>query len=158
MTPADLPAVGELAGKLVRAHHAYDPARFMKPVDPERGYARWFAQRLQSDEAILLVAADGQGVCAYAYAEMEPRSYNELLDACAKLHDIYVDERVRRLGVGEKLLREVFRLATEKGAPRVVLLTASQNEAAQRLFKRVGFRTTMLEMTRELAAVNPKQK
>lgn len=150
MTTSDLAAVGVLAGKLVRAHYDYDPARFMKPVDPERGYARWFGQRLASDEAVLLVAADREGIAAYAYAEMEERSYNELLDACAKLHDIYVDERVRRRGVGEKLLREVFRIATEKGAPRVVLMTASQNEAAQRLFARVGFRTTMLEMTREL--------
>lgn len=150
MSPADLPAVGILAGRLVRAHHDYDPQRFMKPVDPERGYARWFASQLDSEDTILLVAADDEGVAGYVYARLEPRSYNELLDACTKLHDIYVDERVRRRGVGEALLRETFRRAKEKGAPRVVLLTASQNETAHRLFRRVGFRTTMLEMTCEL--------
>jgi RimJ/RimL family protein N-acetyltransferase len=31
-----------------------------------------------------------------------------------------------------------------------VLSTAARNEAAQRLFERVGFRRTMVEMTREL--------
>ena len=46
-------------------------------------------------------------------------------------------------------MREVVRILTEKGAPRVVLMTAVQNEPAQRLFERMGFRTTMLEMTRE---------
>ena len=151
MTEADLPAVAILAGRLVRAHHDYDPDRFMKPVDPERGYARWFASQLGTDETILLVAEDVEGVAGYVYARMEPRSYNELLDACTKLHDIFVDERARRGGVGEALLRETFRIAAEKGAPRIVLLTASQNEAAQRLFGRMGFRTTMLEMTRELS-------
>ena len=150
MTQADLQEVGILAGRLVRAHHDYDPKRFMKPVDPERGYARWFASQLDSEDTILLVAADDDGVVGYVYARLEPRSYNELLDACTKLHDIYVDERVRCRGVGEALLRETFRRAKEKGAPRVVLLTASQNESAHRLFHRVGFRTTMLEMTREL--------
>jgi ribosomal protein S18 acetylase RimI-like enzyme len=150
MVPSDLDAVGALAGKLVREHHAYDPARFLEPVDPERGYKRWFASQLASDDVILLVATDGDGVLGYAYAAMEERSYNELLDACTKLHDIYVDDRARRRGVGGALLREVFRIAAEKGAPRVVLLTASQNESAHRLFRRVGFRTTMLEMTREL--------
>ena len=150
MTHADLPEVGILAGRLVRAHHEYDPQRFMKPVDPERGYARWFASQLDQEETILLVAADDRGVVGYVYARLEPRSYNELLEACTKLHDIYVDERVRRRGVGEALLRATFQRAKEKGAPRVVLLTALQNESAHRLFRRVGFRTTMLEMTREL--------
>lgn len=150
MVNEDLPAVGVLAGRLVRMHHALDDKRFMRPVDPERGYQRWFATQLEDPEVILLVAEDEAGVCGYAYARMEPRSYNELLDACTKLHDILVDERARRKGVGEALLRETLRLGREKGAPRVVLLTAAQNEAAQRLFKRVGFRTTMLEMTCEL--------
>jgi len=75
--------------------------------------------------------------------------YNELRDACGKLHDVYVDDRARGQGLGEKLVREVVRRLTAKGAPRVVLMTALQNEPAQRLFKRLGFRTTMLEMTRE---------
>jgi RimJ/RimL family protein N-acetyltransferase len=38
----------------------------------------------------------------------------------------------------------------KQGAPRVVLATAEQNEGAQRLFARLGFRRTMVEMTREL--------
>ena len=36
------------------------------------------------------------------------------------------------------------------GAPRVVLWTADKNQGAQRLFTRLGFRRTMIEMTREL--------
>jgi hypothetical protein len=36
------------------------------------------------------------------------------------------------------------------GAPRVMLWTAEQNDSAQRLFARLGFRRTMIEMTREL--------
>lgn len=37
-----------------------------------------------------------------------------------------------------------------RGAPRVVLWSVERNEAAQRLFARLGFRRTMVEMTREL--------
>ncbi len=153
MTEADLPAVGILAGRLVRMHHAYDPLRFMEPVDPEQGYARWFKTQLPRPDVILLVAEADEdvGVVGYVYARMEPRSYDLLLEACTKLHDIFVDERVRRRGVGEALLQETFARARREGAPRVVLLTASQNAAAQRLFQRVGFRATMLEMTREIA-------
>lgn len=153
MAPADLQAVGVLAGRLIRMHYAFDPARFLSPADPERGYARWFATQLDKEEVILLVAfteAEDEAIVGYVYARMEPRSYDDLLDACTKLHDIYVDERVRGRGIGEALLRETFRRALALGAPRVVLLTAAQNESAQRLFARVGFRKTMVEMTREI--------
>jgi ribosomal protein S18 acetylase RimI-like enzyme len=37
-----------------------------------------------------------------------------------------------------------------RGAPRVVLGTAERNSAAQRLFEKLGFRRTIIEMTREL--------
>jgi hypothetical protein len=33
--------------------------------------------------------------------------------------------------------------------PRVMLWTAEKNDYAQRLFARLGFRRTMIEMTRE---------
>lgn len=149
MVEADLPAVSRLAGKLVRLHHAFDPRRFLDLPNPETGYARYFGSELRNPDVALTVAEVDGDIVGYAYGRMEPRSYNELLDACGKLHDIYVDEGARHGGVGEKLVRATIDRLTERGAPRVVLLTAVQNEAAQRLFARMGFRTTMLEMTRE---------
>jgi ribosomal protein S18 acetylase RimI-like enzyme len=102
-------------------------------------------------EAVVLIVAELEGqVAGYAYARRENRNYNELLDAHGKLHDVYVDESARGRGAGEALVREALRRLAEKGAPRVVLSTAVQNEAARRLFEKVGFRTTMLEMTAEL--------
>ena len=149
MRSEDLDAVARLAGRLVRMHHELDPKRFLHLANPEAGYARYFASEMRSDEVVLLVAEVQGEVIGYAYARLEPRSYNELLDACGKLHDLYVDERARGRGAGEALVREAVRRLRERGAPRVVLLTAVQNEAAQRLFGRLGFRTTMLEMTCE---------
>jgi len=155
MTEADLPAAARLAGKLVRMHYELDPLRFLHLPHPEAGYARYFSGELKSDRVVLLVAertsgpTGGDAIVGYAYGRLESRSYNELLDACGKLHDVLVDESARGHGLGEALVTEVVRRLTERGAPRVVLLTAVQNEAAQHLFKKMGFRTTMLEMTRE---------
>jgi ribosomal protein S18 acetylase RimI-like enzyme len=162
MTAADLPAAARLAGQLVRMHYELDPLRYLHLPNPEAGYERYFAGELKSDRVVLLVAertsrGDAQGgeaqggeaIVGYAYGRLEPRSYNELLDTCGKLHDVLVDESARGHGLGEALVTEMVRRLTALGAPRVVLLTAVQNEAAQRLFKKLGFRTTMLEMTRE---------
>jgi ribosomal protein S18 acetylase RimI-like enzyme len=160
MKREDLPEVGVLAGKLVRMHHEFDRLRFLEPKDPEKGYQWWFGTQIEKKETILLVAADAEGVCGYVYAAFQERDYNDLLDPCVKLHDILVADRAQKRGIGEALVEETFKRAAAGGAPRVVLLTATQNEGAQRLFKRCGFRTTMLEMTAELPKkpdVSPKQ-
>ena len=57
---------------------------------------------------------------------------------------------VRRRGVGRLLLEATLRDLRSAGAPRVVLSDRRENEPAQRLFARLGFRRTMIEMTREL--------
>ena len=150
MEASDLEAASNLAGRLVRQHHAFDPERFIHLASPERGYARYFASELESDEVVLIVAERAGNVVGYVYARMEPRSYNDLRDACGMIHDVYVDAAARTKGIGEALVRDAMRRLADKGAPRVVLFTAVQNEAAQRLFARLGFRTTMLELTREL--------
>lgn len=152
MTAADLPAVGAMAGKLVRVHHEFDRRRFMDPTDIESGYVAWLSSQLGAQNAILLVAEDDRGIAGYVYASLEPRSYDLLLDACANVHDVYVDERARHGGTAEALLREALREAASLGAPRAVLVAAVQNQGAQRLFERIGFRPTMVEMTCELTA------
>lgn len=155
MTSADLPAVGKLAAKLVAMHYGFDPKRFIHLPHAEAGYARYFASQLDQDDVVLLVAeheacaSAGTRVCGYAYGRLEPISYDELREPCGKLHDVYVDERARSLGIGKALVNDVVARLSAKGAPRVLLLTAAQNESAQRLFRSLGFRTTMLEMTRE---------
>jgi len=151
MQPGDLGAVATLAGRLVRLHHALDPDRFLHLKNPEPGYARWLASEMEQKEVVLLVAElnEPAKVVGYVYARLEPRSYNELLDAHGKIHDVFVDDSARKKGVGEALVRAAIAQLTTMNAPRSVLLTAVKNEAAQRLFQKIGFRTTMLEMTIE---------
>jgi ribosomal protein S18 acetylase RimI-like enzyme len=146
---ADLPEIGRMAGELVRYHYSLDPLRFLLVNGVEEGYARYFRSQLEEPTTLILVAERASRRIGYAYAKLEPRDWNALLDRHGALHDIFVMENERRNGVAGALLDEVVTRLTALGAPRVVLTTAVQNEAAQRLFARHGFRRTMLEMTRE---------
>jgi ribosomal protein S18 acetylase RimI-like enzyme len=146
----DLDDLGRMGGALVRFHHSLDAKRFMLVDGVERGYARFLSSQLADPDTVLLVAVRGGARVGYAYARLEERDWNALLDVHGALHDIYVAPEERRNHVASALLDEVVRRLAARGAPRVVLATAVQNEAAQRLFQRHGFRTTMLEMTREL--------
>ncbi len=154
-TAADLSRVAELAARLVRLHHAFDPRRFFLVEPVERGYAGFLGRELGRAEAVVLVAERDGRVEGYAYGTLEPRDWNALLDAHGALHDIYVDEPARRGGLATALLEAMVARLGALGAPRVVLATASQNAEAQAFFDRHGFRRTMIEMTREVAVDAP---
>jgi ribosomal protein S18 acetylase RimI-like enzyme len=149
-SPRDLPQIARLAGLLVRQHHAFDAERFLFIEDPESGYKWWFGKELANKKALILCAKLGGKIVGYAYARQEPRDWNSLLDAFVALHDILVAESARCRGIGKLLLEGVVAEMKARGAARMVLHTAVQNQAAQRLFTAFGFRTTMLEMTCEL--------
>jgi ribosomal protein S18 acetylase RimI-like enzyme len=57
----------------------------------------------------------------------------------AWIHDVVVDEGARGRGVGEALAREALRLAEDAGAISVELTTREAREAANRLYRRLGF-------------------
>jgi GNAT superfamily N-acetyltransferase len=61
-----------------------------------------------------------------------------------------VEESSRRTGVATALVEAAVEWLRERGAPRVLVWTAEQNSGALSVFSRLGFRRTMIEMTREL--------
>jgi ribosomal protein S18 acetylase RimI-like enzyme len=150
-TAADLPMLGRLGAQLMRTHYEFDPRRFMDPgTDPADGYAWFLGKQLKDQDVVIFVAEQDGDVIGYVYAGLEPISWKELRDACGFVHDVVVDERGRRSGVASALLEKAVEWLGERGAPRVMLWTAEQNAGAQQLFAKLGFRRTMIEMTKEL--------
>jgi GNAT superfamily N-acetyltransferase len=148
----DLPAVGQLAGQLVRLHHGFDPARWMLVDGVEAGYARYFASQLGNRNTIILVAEDEDNaeIVGYAYAGLEERNWAELRDDCARLHDVFVAKRARRQGLARAMLVECLRRLTALGASLAVTTTAWQNETAHALIRSLGFRPAAIEMAKDL--------
>jgi GNAT superfamily N-acetyltransferase len=147
----DLPALGRLGAELMRVHVTFDPLRFMDPgADPESGYAWFLGTQIHDDEVAIFVAEADGGPVGYVYAGLEPQSWRELRDAAGFVHDIVVSRDVRRSGVATALMAAALSWLKSRGAPRAILWTAEPNYAAQKMFGRMGFRRTMVEMTREL--------
>ena len=150
-TKEDTQAVGRLGALLLRVHYGFDPDRFMRPGDDaEEGYAWFLGTQLEDPDVLVLVAEDDGRIVGYLYAAIEPRNWKELRDEAGFIHDIVVSEDQRGLGVADGLLNAAIRWMRERGMPRVLLWTATPNTAARRVFERHGFRSTMIEMTREL--------
>jgi ribosomal protein S18 acetylase RimI-like enzyme len=147
----DMPAIGKLGALLVRAHHEFDPKRFIAATpQTARGYGSYLGSQLDNPDVIVLVAEQDGEVIGYTYAGVEGMDYMSLRGPAGVVYDIVVDPAHRGKGIGRKLLDATLDALKSAGSPRAVLSTAERNEPAQRLFDRAGFRRTMIEMTREL--------
>jgi GNAT superfamily N-acetyltransferase len=148
----DLEALGRLGAMLMRTHYAFDPQRFLAPGDSaESGYAWFLGSILDDPDGRVLVAEEEDGtIVGYAYVALEPLSWKELRGPAGFIHDVAVAEGARRSGVAASLMQAAVEWLRGRGAPRVILWTAAQNDAAQTLFTTLGFRQTMVEMTMEL--------
>jgi ribosomal protein S18 acetylase RimI-like enzyme len=147
----DVEALGKLGELMVATHFAFDAKRFIapSPQTPQR-YGEFLVSQLSRKDVVLLVAETDGAVIGYVYAGLEGFDYMALRGPAGALYDIVVDPAHRGAGVGHQLLDAALTWLAAQRAPRVVLSTAEQNEPAQRLFARAGFRATMIEMTLEL--------
>jgi ribosomal protein S18 acetylase RimI-like enzyme len=148
---ADEEALGGLGALMVAEHHKFDPKRFIAPrPDVPEAYGRFLVSQLGKPEKLLLVAERDEAAVGYVFGGMEGFDYMALRGPAAVLYDLVVAPAHRRGGVGTALLDAAFADLKKRGAPRVLLFTAYKNCGAQSLFERAGFRSTMIEMTREL--------
>jgi ribosomal protein S18 acetylase RimI-like enzyme len=147
----DLPALGRLGAMLMRTHYAFDPQRFLPPgQSAESGYAWFLGSVIDSPDGCVFVADDAGEAAGYIYVALEPLSWKELRGPAGFIHDVAVSEQSRGAGIAKQLLAAGIDWLREQGAPRVILWTAAPNDVAQALFRGLGFRDTMLEMTLEL--------
>jgi ribosomal protein S18 acetylase RimI-like enzyme len=148
--PADRPALGRLGALLVEVHHQFDPKRFIAPTPrTESAYGGFLAGQIGREGVVVLAAAEDDTVVGYTYAALEGNDWLTLRGPAGVIYDLAVDPSRRRRGLGRRLLLETISRLEALGAPQVMLSTAQPNEAAQRLFASLGFRPTLIEMTRE---------
>ena len=143
----DLLALGRLGAALMRQHHAADPRRFLLTDRPEEGYGRFLVSQLGNADSLVLVAERANEIVGYVFAGIEPTSWRDLRGPCGFIHDVYVHESARHQGTGRSLLRAAIEWVHSRGMAQVVLWSKTGNDAAQRVFAKVGFRETMVEMT-----------
>jgi len=58
----------------------------------------------------------------------------------ARIEDVIVEQTMRGKGIGELLMRRALEMAKESGADGVALTSNPRREAANRLYRRLGFK------------------
>ncbi len=89
-----------------------------------------------SPATVLLVARDGDDIIV---GSLTLALFRIPTGMRAWIEDVVVDETARGRGVGEALSREALRRADAAGARTVDLTSRPSREAANRLYRRLGF-------------------
>jgi ribosomal protein S18 acetylase RimI-like enzyme len=101
---------------------------------------------VRSDSASLLVARDGNAILGTLTLAV----FRIPTGVRAWIEDVVVDERARGRGIGEALTLHAVELARSAGARSVELTSRPSREAANRLYRRLGFEereTNVLRLT-----------
>lgn len=147
---ADIESLGKLGARLVQEHYEFDRRRFLAAREGTADhYGAFLASQIEDPDVILLVAENEGRVIGYAFGAIEGYDYLSLRGPAGVVHDLIVEPGYRGRGVGRLLLNAMLSDLQSRPVPRVVLSTAKRNTSAQRLFERMGFRPTMIEMTRD---------
>jgi ribosomal protein S18 acetylase RimI-like enzyme len=106
------------------------------------------------DVTVLLARAHETGeAVGVAVMRVQPSVWSRAQEAY--LAELYVVPRRRGQGYGRELITEAMRVARERGADYVFVVTSEDDRLAQRLYEAAGFRRTeggplMLAYEREL--------
>jgi ribosomal protein S18 acetylase RimI-like enzyme len=116
--------------------------------DVEEGLARV----LDGDTSYLLVARVDGGIVGVLTLVI----FHIPTATKARIEDVVVDDEVRGKGIGEALVKAGMELAVEAGAESVDLTSHPSREAANRLYRRLGFEIRDTNLLR-FEAVGPSE-
>jgi ribosomal protein S18 acetylase RimI-like enzyme len=98
-------------------------------------------ERLDRDESVIFLAEDEDGrLCGFVQLYPAFSSVSTPPGRFWLLNDLYVEEQMRRHGIGRALMERAERHARETGAVGLTLSTAIDNLRAHRLYESVGYR------------------
>ncbi len=109
-------------------------------------------QRATDSGGVILVAERDGAVIAHlvlAFERFGPYVREELRDY-ALVADLFVRAAHRGRGIGRALIAEAERRAIERNMPRILLGVVHGNHAAERSYRRQGFRDYALELIKTL--------
>lgn len=108
--------------------------RFYQQTSDPVAARSWLEQRLQRDEAVILLA-EKAGVAA-GFTLLYSSFSSVLMTRTHLLNDLYVAPGARRMGVGLALLGAAADFARSRGSKRISLETMRDNHAARALYRR----------------------
>jgi len=121
----------------------FDQYRQFYRQSPDLAAARdYIAQRLANGDAVIFLSIERESNPhgALGFVQLYPSLASIPMKPIWILYDLFVATPARKLGVGRALMERATQHARETGADSIILETAADNHAAQRLYESLGYK------------------
>jgi GNAT superfamily N-acetyltransferase len=147
-TAADVPAVLPMVQAVCDFHRALEPARYDFVPDIAARYASWLPKRAQDPASVFLVGEVDGLVSGFLVGEVLDEIPIYTVKKYGFIHDLWVEPRARRAGLGRALVAEAVKRFDAMGVTQVRGDTAWGNEGARRLVAALGFAPSTVQVIR----------
>lgn len=148
-TAEDLKTLFELSFEFLKNEAGLEPT-----YDPE--YAKtedsqnFIKLKIQSDDAIFLVAEDNGRLVGFLMGTIYPRPKARKSMKPAVLDEIFVSQGYRNKGVGKELIEKFQDWARGKGANKLRVSTHHKNEEAIKFYREFGFKDFYIKLEKDI--------
>jgi ribosomal protein S18 acetylase RimI-like enzyme len=113
--------------------------QFYEQAPNPEGCRRFLSRRLENDESVIFAArsTDGETI---GFTQLYRSFCSVEMKELIYLYDLYVQPSARRQGAARKLMEAARRYATDHGAARLQLETATGNLPGQALYESLGWK------------------
>lgn len=111
---------------------------FYKQTSDLEGAKTFIKSHLENEDSVIFVAKTSDEYVGFT--QLYPTFSSISMKSAWILNDMFVDAKARKQGVGEKLLQKAQDFARETDAKSITLETTPDNEGAQRLYVRNGYK------------------
>ena len=120
-------------------------------------WVKFVKENLTKGKNLLLTAGNGSVTVGYILTNISTDYFFDVSEPFCLISDLFVQPEFRRRGIGRRLVLECLERTKAKGFASVRLNVLPENKSAIKLYKKLGFRTFMYGMTRNLRLSTTKQ-
>lgn len=102
------------------------------------GATAFIKERLENGDSVIFVTKINQEYVGFT--QFYPTFSSISMKRAWILNDMFVDANARKQGVGEQLLQKAKEFASQTGAKSITLETTPDNEVAQGLYEKNGYK------------------
>jgi len=138
-TEQDIPQIVELWKVLMDMHKELDPY-FSRRKGCEEALAKFVTENIHNKDACVVVAEIGNEIAGYCQARIT--KYPPVLETeqAVLLHDCFVREDVRGVGIGGKLVNSIRQWCRQNGHGRIDVHHSTKNPRSGEFWVKMGFK------------------
>lgn len=145
---SDVERIVDLWEEMFQFHRRLDE-HFTISNGGRESFTKHVEGNLTAVDSSILVAEVGKVVVGFSFAMIAKYPPVFEMERYGLITDLAVSRDFRRRGIGERLLRDVFRWFSGKGMTRIEVHVANCNEVSRNFWRKMGFTTYMETLCRE---------